>query len=268
MPAWVVPAIMGAASLVGSWIGNARQKRENRAIAKYQAQKDLEFLAQQNLYNEPKNQMARFQEAGLNPNLIYGQGNPGNQSSPQQYPQQQTVDYGDMGMSKALQLSQQVGLAQSQIQAQNAQTRRTGVLTQLNQLQAEVLRNNPLLHGALEPIITSLKATAESKVANAGMDTAKSEWFRGEKDFKIDGVTLHGPAGILKMETELKLLEQKYNLGTADGSIKAQIIQSQQFQNDLLEIQKKWMADGEITPQHIFQFAQMLLMKLLSFKSK
>jgi hypothetical protein len=32
----------------------------------------------QNEYNSPANQMKRFQEAGLNPNLIYGQGNPGN----------------------------------------------------------------------------------------------------------------------------------------------------------------------------------------------
>lgn len=32
-------------------------------------------------YNKPINQMARYQEAGLNPNLIYSQGNPGNMTS-------------------------------------------------------------------------------------------------------------------------------------------------------------------------------------------
>ena len=35
----------------------------------------------QNEYNTPANQMKRYLEAGLNPNLIYSQGNPGNASS-------------------------------------------------------------------------------------------------------------------------------------------------------------------------------------------
>lgn len=35
----------------------------------------------QNEYNTPQAQMKRFKEAGLNPNLIYGQGTPGNASS-------------------------------------------------------------------------------------------------------------------------------------------------------------------------------------------
>lgn len=35
----------------------------------------------QNAYNAPKAQMERFKEAGLNPNLIYGQGTPGNASA-------------------------------------------------------------------------------------------------------------------------------------------------------------------------------------------
>lgn len=35
----------------------------------------------QNRYNSPKEQMARFREAGLNPNLIYTQGNSGNMTT-------------------------------------------------------------------------------------------------------------------------------------------------------------------------------------------
>lgn len=265
MPAWVVPAIMGAASLVGSWIGNARQKRENRAIAKYQAQKDQEFLAQQNAYNEPKSQMLRFQEAGLNPNLVYGQGNPGNQSSPQQYPEQKTVDYGDMGVQKSLGLATQAGLTQSQIQATNANTRRTGVLTELNRLQADVVAANPLLNETgFNAIITSLKATAESKVANAGMDTLNSEFYNMQGIGKYGGMKL----GEVKMFKELELLEQKFNLGAADAKIKAQIIDSKEFQNAILEVQKKFMTDAELTPQHVLQFVQLLLMKFLTFKPK
>lgn len=38
------------------------------------------LIKEQNEYNSPKSQMARYQAAGLNPNLIYGQGNSGNQT--------------------------------------------------------------------------------------------------------------------------------------------------------------------------------------------
>lgn len=39
---------------------------------------NLKMWHLQNEYNKPVNQMKRFQEAGLNPNLIYSQGNAGN----------------------------------------------------------------------------------------------------------------------------------------------------------------------------------------------
>lgn len=41
---------------------------------------DLENWNRQNEYNSPAKQMERFTSAGLNPHLIYGQGNPGNAS--------------------------------------------------------------------------------------------------------------------------------------------------------------------------------------------
>lgn len=49
-------------------------------------------IIDQNLYNTPESQMARFKEAGLNPNLIYGQGETGNQSRIAEY-QGQKTDY-------------------------------------------------------------------------------------------------------------------------------------------------------------------------------
>lgn len=264
MPAWVVPAIIGAVSLISSLVGQSKQKKENRKIAETQNLQNEKFIEAQNRYNAPVAQMSRFQDAGLNPNLIYGQGNPGNQSTPQQAADIKPVNYGDLGMGEALGLYNQTSMMQSQIQAQNANTRRTGVLTELNRLQAQVLMKNPLLNSeGFNAIITSLRATAESKVANAGIDTMTSEWFRGEKSFNINGTPMHGPAGLLKMETELKLLEQRFNLGSQDAAIKAQVINSKEFQNAILEVQKKFMLDGDLTPQHILQFVQLLLMKML-----
>lgn len=50
----------------------------NKSMAEYSYSKDLEMWNRQNEYNTPQAQMSRFKEAGLNPNLIYGKGNPGN----------------------------------------------------------------------------------------------------------------------------------------------------------------------------------------------
>lgn len=47
-------------------------------MAEYSYSKELEMWNRQNQYNAPESQMNRFKEAGLNPNLIYGQGNAGN----------------------------------------------------------------------------------------------------------------------------------------------------------------------------------------------
>lgn len=51
------------------------QKQQNaaqRELAEYQYNKNVEMWNMQNAYNSPVEQMKRFQEAGLNPNLIYG----------------------------------------------------------------------------------------------------------------------------------------------------------------------------------------------------
>lgn len=260
--AWLAPAIITAASAAASWFGQRKQNKENRKLAEYQNSANKEYLNEQLEYNTPKNQMSRWQDASLNPNLIYGQGNPGSQSSPLQYPDIKPADY--QRISEAIPLFNQTSLAQSQVQAQNARTRQLGVMAELNKVQKAVLEKNPLLDEVgFGAIIDSLKATAESKTAGAAVDTMKAEWFRGDRSFKVDGKEMHGPAGALKMETELKMLLQKFDLGTADQKVKAEIIKSKEFNNEILEIQKRFMTDGEITNQHIIQFIQLLLMKML-----
>lgn len=263
MPAWLVPAIMGAVSLVSNIVGQNRQNKKNREMAQFQADANESYLDKQLEYNTPKNQMSRYQDAGLNPNLIYGQGNPGSQSAPLSYPEIKPADY-QKTMEGVLPLVNQTSLVQAQVQATNAKTRQIGVLTALNQLQIQVMAKNPLLdETGFKAIIDGLKAGAEIKGADSSMRSAQADWFTGQKSFNIDGKPMHGPAGILKMETELNLLEQRFKLGNLDAKIKAEVVNSKEFQNAILEVQKKFMTDGEITPQHIYQFIQLLLLKML-----
>jgi len=100
------PADSGSGNMMGGIVGllqlggalydsyqNRKTSKENtqRTIAAAKSESELayqrsvEMWNQQNLYNSPESQMQRFIQAGLNPNLIYGQGNAGNASSPPQY---------------------------------------------------------------------------------------------------------------------------------------------------------------------------------------
>lgn len=74
-----------AGSLIGGAFnlgGLALQQKYYKEQAALQNQYNIDMWKMQADYNSPANQMRRFQEAGLNPNLIYGQGSNGNMSSP------------------------------------------------------------------------------------------------------------------------------------------------------------------------------------------
>lgn len=78
---------MGSAA-VTSGRGHKSQKRAlryNKQLAKYQYDLNMQAWREQNEYNSPAAQMARYQEAGLNPRLVYGQGDNGNASPPPEY---------------------------------------------------------------------------------------------------------------------------------------------------------------------------------------
>ena len=59
----------------------ALQNKYNKEQAALQNQYNIDMWNRQNEYNSPASQMNRLKEAGLNPNLMYGQGSTGNASS-------------------------------------------------------------------------------------------------------------------------------------------------------------------------------------------
>lgn len=103
--------VSGIGSLIGQDIGNKnaleavdRMNSGNMALAEYQYQTNLDMWNRQNEYNSPVQQMQRLKDAGLNPNLMYGQGNVGNASSLPEYKAPQMGAYtgfGDLGASAA-----------------------------------------------------------------------------------------------------------------------------------------------------------------------
>lgn len=69
--------ITGGANILGGLFGIGSQASANEAnmeLAKYNWEQQKEMWHMNNEYNKPSAQMARYLEAGLNPNLIYGSG--------------------------------------------------------------------------------------------------------------------------------------------------------------------------------------------------
>lgn len=81
-------AIGAAIGTIGQLISNVQQREATednndyqRRMAEEAYQRDLEMWNRQNQYNSPLEQMKRWKDAGLNPNMIYGGANQGGNAS-------------------------------------------------------------------------------------------------------------------------------------------------------------------------------------------
>lgn len=231
MPPWVAPAAIAA----GTAILNALARRRERKL-------NERYLDRQNQYNTPQWQMMRYKQAGLNPALIYSQGNPGNQSAPL------TAPSGSPGTELAS-VYNSSRIADTQQSVGEARVEQSKAITQLNKLQAEVLSKNPMLNESyVNGLVNSMIATANEKMNQANISGVQAAWTREN--------------GMAKMNAELRLLEQRFNLGTQDQAIKAEVLESKEFQNAFSELQLKFLKDFQITPQHILDFVKIFLIKI------
>lgn len=82
MPLNAIGSIIGSGiEAASSMAGLKKQHEYNKEMAALQNQYNIDMWNRQNEYNSPVQQMNRLKEAGLNPNLMYGQGTVGNASS-------------------------------------------------------------------------------------------------------------------------------------------------------------------------------------------
>lgn len=110
--------VSGGLGLIGTFL----QNRANKKLAQYSFNKNVEMWRMQNEYNAPKAQMKRLQEAGLNPNLIYGKGTVGNAQTMPQYQalptSGETFGKGIEGVNSML----QTAIAEEQVKQQAVNT--------------------------------------------------------------------------------------------------------------------------------------------------
>lgn len=98
--------LSGFGGLIGSFVnaGTAADINYDQIqLAKYGYEQQREMIREQNEYNSPLQQMKRYEEAGLNPNLIYGNGSSsaGNQSEIARY-QAPKLNVPEIDVSRAI----------------------------------------------------------------------------------------------------------------------------------------------------------------------
>jgi hypothetical protein len=168
---------------IGSLFTIGAQKRA--ATKAYQRQK--EFWNMQNAYNTPKAQMERLKAAGLNPALMYGQGNTGNAMQLS-------------GVSKA----DVQGPALAQSAAAGAQISLTNAARKKMQAEADNLRASASLSNemAQQTIANTLKISADkSKVIQETLNLkTQGEILDFEKAIK-ELEAVRSKKGILKGDT-------------------------------------------------------------------
>lgn len=120
--------IAGVSSILGSML-NAKSTSDNNKLQQ-------QLVNDANAYNTPGMQMQRFQNAGLNPYMMLGQVNAGNQTS---VASTSPVDYssGIQGVGNAANTLIQAASANSQIEVNKATIAKTESETALNQIDAQ-----------------------------------------------------------------------------------------------------------------------------------
>lgn len=123
------------------YLGQRQANKTNIKLAEQARQHDVSMWNRTNEYNTPQMQMQRFKEAGLNPNLIYGQGSSGEASQAPKAPVPQVdnelASIAQMSALPVISAYQDWRVKNAQIdniEANTNATRQNATLTALRQL--------------------------------------------------------------------------------------------------------------------------------------
>lgn len=178
-----IPNIINAGAQIHATNAQARMAKYNtdqtnmmnQKMAEYQYNKNLEMWNMQNQYNSPQSQMSRYSQAGLNPNLIYGQGTPGNAvSSPKYEAPHLNYNYQARNFTGVLSAFQNIEMRQAQIDQVKASIENTKAKT-INEGLMTALR------GILkEKGLTDLKYYDQHQYNKTMLDTGKYQLMTGQ----------------------------------------------------------------------------------------
>lgn len=157
---WQAAAIQAGSGLLGSFVNwgmaaqqNKKQRKWSEEMWNKQNEYNYSMWQEMNEYNSPGAQMQRLKEAGLNPNLMYTQGNVGNTGS---YPQADNLASQDvfglppMTMPEIVTLWQDIRTKEANIDQIRSMTESVKADTAIKEIQAALggldLKQKPIMH--------------------------------------------------------------------------------------------------------------------------
>lgn len=234
----------------------------NRDNALWALEENKKIQNEQRVYDSPENQMSRYKNAGLNPHLIYGSGSSAGSAFPisTQGIAPSRIDAPSASYPDVAGSFLQAGQSLAGTQLSQQRTEESESRSALIDIQVDIAKTNPMLDpGVYKSLIASMSAVADAKASEA-----KTAWMIREK---TDGANWERyTLGSKKMEAEVDALTQKLGLNDADLKIRNQIFESKEFENAIKEVQMKWIRDGELTSQHIWQGLMIILSRMVMNK--
>lgn len=263
----IAAALIGAASQTGATLNQATMPRRqykwnkraaedanrmNRENQQWLLEQQLNIQREQRAYDSPQAQMQRYIEAGLNPNLIYGNGSSAGSAFP--------IDAGSVAPVRidppgAANIDVGGGIIRStqallDAHLKDAKIGETLMREQYLAIQGEIAKTNPMLDPKVaESVYREISATATLKAGEAQV------WMKPDQS----GVN----KVLRKVEAQVSEMENRLGLQTTDQQIRNRILESKEFENAIKEINLKWLQDSEMTPEHIRQGLMLILQRML-----
>lgn len=217
--------LSGATGLLGS-IGSANSAyHRSKKLMDKRFQMDKQMWDYQNAYNTPSQQMARMKKAGLNPALMYGQGNTGNASQMPSTQFQELNPYMNaQGFSQSIGAGISLSLANSQKKAIETKTALDAIKTVAESSDYKLRRETfekyslPFLQNTIRETSQNIK---ESK-SRVGLNEVKTLMER--ENIKLSGFQQQKVVTETnKLNTEISLNSQvlsEYKKGFSKNPIK------------------------------------------------
>ena len=207
---------------------NKEQAKYNSELAKSMFNFTMKQEAE---YNDPKKQMERLKNAGLNPALMYGQGAAGASgiaegSTAGAGAAQGVTALQPMGLQVALQMEMQ----KAQIDALNAQTLNTNAQTAKTESEIENTKSGTKLNEAkFKETLKNIDAISEN-IRKSKVDTAETE-FKNEILNEIRNQTINRYINGDESGTPIKIVEI-----LAGNKIKEVLNENKKLSNDEIEL--------------------------------
>lgn len=263
--------IGGAVSSIVGGIGGAIRARKARKLAREMQQKqfdwqreenerafqrNLQMWNQQNAYNSPAAQMQRLEEAGLNPNLAYGNLASGQAGSPPQLEAANVPQLSDAAYSNPFDSISQMGANLTNSTVQMAQT--ASLLAQSRKTEEEYNKlriENSLLPAKMKAEIGKLLSSTELDKESKNNLVVQSEML-GEQMKLVQ-------ANVDKVRTEID------GLGIANDRAKIQLAiekNTQQAVEDMIKANSQLAKLSVTEKQQMIHFFKEMSVRLLTEK--